>query len=187
VMIGPGTWRARVAAGIHTLRAEAPRMETTVSTQAIRGGETLRLELPMFTELDEFYSVRKPLPPWAGYLVAGVGVEAAIAGGLLHASARAADADYRRERAACPAGDLACPLDPGLLALRDTSHARRGAAYALYGGGAALVAVGVTLVWYERKRWRRRSTVPEPGVLVRTRVAPLLGRDLAGLSAAGAF
>jgi hypothetical protein len=181
VFVGPGTWKVRTAAGAHALDASAPGMASVHRDVLLASGATVRVELQLFTDTDTDWIVRKAMPRWVGYTVIGVGVDAAIVGGILHAGARSFDRDYDRQRAACAPAHVACVTDPALLSLRDRANHRRGAAYVLYGTGAGLAVLGGLIVWYEgthHHRIGRRSVA---------RLVPVVGREVAGVAALGRF
>lgn len=181
VVVGPGTWRARLRQGEHVIRGEAPRMVTFQRRVLLVGAQTERIEVAMYTDTDVGgRSVRRPLPRWTGYMIGGVGIVTAFAGATLQANAHTLAEQYEADRAAC-AGDTTCLLDPALLTTRDTARTRRGASFVLYGAGAGLVALGALVVWYERPRFHRTT------LAARARLLPVLDRDHAGLAAVGLF
>jgi hypothetical protein len=185
VFVGPGTWKATLRAGRHAVRATAKGKMSYQSAEFMEGDTTVVRTIELYELIIDDFGHRQPLPRWVGYTVFAAGVATIWGGFLFHVSARGASDDYDQQLAACPVGDDACRTAPELLDLRTSAAGRRGAAFALYGGGAALAAVGIAICWYERRRFHRQPDPDDddPAAIL----APVVGDDVIGVAALGHF
>ena len=189
VLQGPGTWKALVRAGEHAVAARAPGYAPTQLNPKLGGGETSRLELKLFTDAELTREKRK-MPVWVPYSVLGTGVVIAGVGALLHTSARASFDEYDAAIQQCALTDPSggCSMrTPAVTDLESTAQSRQTLAITAYTVGGLAIAAGVALVIINRPEAYRIDPFKESAAAGGVSWAPLLGPDLAGLSAAGHF
>jgi len=189
VLTGPGTWSALVRAGEHQVAARAAGYVPTQLNPKLGGGETSRLELKLFTDAELTREKRK-MPVWVPYSVLGAGVVIAGVGALLHTSAKSSFEDYDKAVRECAAADPTggCSMrTPTVLDLKSSAETSQTMAFTAYALGGIAVATGVALVVINRPSAYRIDPFAEDAKANGVAWTPLLGPDLAGLSAAGRF
>ena len=187
VFTGPGTYKARVRAGEHTVVARKEGYTPVPLTVKILGGTTSAITIPMYTDAELTRETRL-MPNWVPYGILGAGVVLGATGALLHTSAKTNFSDYDQEIKDCAANDPTggcSTLPAGVADMKTTAESRQSFAFIAYGVGGAALAAGVVLVILNRpKTFRVDPTAKaEPGVAV----TPAVGPGLAGLVVAGSF
>ncbi|MEZ4367702.1 MAG: hypothetical protein R2939_15710 [Kofleriaceae bacterium] len=190
VLVGPGTWEARVRAGDHAVAASAEGYLPVQFTQKLGGGETTRLRLRLYTDA-EVTRYRRRFATWLPWTVTGVGVAIAGVGALLHASALSGFDAYDAAIAECartdPSGGCSSP-SPDITDRRRTAESRQLLGISGYALGGAAIAAGVTMLVLNRPSSYRinpgAEAVPAPAPVA---VTPVIGDGVLGLAASGRF
>lgn len=186
VFTGPGTYKARVRAGEHTVVARAEGYTPVPLTVKILGGTVSAITIPMYTDAELTRETRK-MPGWIPYSVLGTGVVVAAVGGLLHASSKSNFDEYDQAIAACSTGQPnggCAPLPSGVADMKATAESRQTLAFAAYTVGGLAVATGVVLVILNRPKTYRVDPTAGRSDLA---ITPVLGPDHAGFVVGGAF
>jgi hypothetical protein len=189
VQQGPGTYSALIRAGDHSIAARAPGYSPTQLNLKLGGGETSRLELKLFTDAELTREKRK-MPAWVPYSVLGAGVVLGGVGVLMHTSAKNGFADYDQAIQECADADAThgCSMPtPAIFALKSDAQSSQTMAATLYTLGGITVAAGVVLVVLNRPQTFRIDPLEKQNAGGGMAITPVLGPDLAGLSAAGSF
>jgi hypothetical protein len=119
----------------------------------------------------------------AGVVLGGVGV-------LMHTSAKNGVADYAQALQECADADAphGCSTPtPAIYALKSDAQSSQTMAATLYTLGGITVAAGVVLVVLNRPQTFRIDPLEKQNAGGGMAITPVLGPDLAGLSAAGSF
>lgn len=187
VFTGPGTYKARVRAGEHTVVARADGYTPVPLTVKILGGTTSAITIPMYTDAELTRETRK-MPGWVPYTVLGGGVVVAAVGALLHSSAKTGFEDFDQAISSCAATDPSggcSTLPAGVADKKSSAESSQTMAFTAYAVGGAAVAAGIVLVILNRpKTYRIDPTKGGAGDVV---LAPRVGADHAGLVLSGSF
>jgi hypothetical protein len=190
VMVGPGTYKAMVRAGSHSLTAQAENYVPTRLNLKLVGGEPSRLELDLFT-MKDLTGTRRKMHVSIPYLVIGAGALAAGVGGYLHNESRNGFASYDHAIASCAAtGDsrgCAAP-SPDVTALKSSAESDQTLAVTMYAVGGAVIVAGTVLAILNRAETYHIDPVSKQRSSdVGLSVTPIVGPDLAGFSARVSF
>lgn len=188
VFTGPGTYKARVRAGEHTVVARADGYTPVPLTVKILGGTTSAITIPMYTDAELTRETRK-MPGWVPYTVLGGGVAVGLVGALLHVSAKTGFEDYDQAIATCARMDTTgtggCPTLPaGVADMKSSAESKQSIATVAYIAGGAAIAAGVVLVIINRPKTFRIDPTKGGAELA---VTPVIGRDGAGFALSGSF
>jgi hypothetical protein len=190
VMSGPGTYKAMVRAGAHSLAAQAEGYVPTRLNLKLVGGEPSRLELELFT-LKQLTRTRRRMPVWVPYAVIGAGVAAGAAGGWLHVQSADGFDQYDRAIAGCAAVDpthgCSAP-SPDDTALESSAKRDQSLAVTLYAVGGAVLVTGAVLAIVNRAETYRIDPISKQrSDEIALEVTPIIGPGVAGLAAALRF
>lgn len=203
VLDAPGKHIEKVKAGKHVFACEpGPGLQgytTKVRAPFIDPGTKYRVELKLYTT-DELtrYKRRWETRTWAPWAVVGAGVVVAGVGGVLALSAQSSFDDYDSKIAKCNSdsgANLGCNvMESGFRDLKDSGDTKRTMSYVGYGVGAGAVALGLTLVYLNRKTaYQIRGEDYEEelenkaAAQPRVSVTPMISNEIAGAMVVGSF
>ncbi len=188
VFTGPGTYKARVRAGEHTVVARAEGYTPVPLTVKILGGTVSAITIPMYTDAELTRETRK-MPNWVPYTVLGSGVVLAAVGGLLHSSAKTNFEEYDKAIGVCAGEDPSggcTTLPAGVADKKTTAESNQTLAFTAYGIGGAAVVAGVVLVILNRPKTFRIDPT-KGGAAADIAISPVVAPGQAGLVVAGSF
>lgn len=189
VLQGPGTFKAMIRDGEHSVAARAEGYAPTQLNLRLLGGETSRMELKLFTDAELTREKRK-MPAWVPYTALGAGVVLVGVGGLMHSQAKTGFADYDDAIAACAATDPThgCSMPgPAVFNLKSDAESKQTLAAALYTAGGLALAGGVVLVILNRPETYRVDPLSQQAEGGGVSITPVFGRGHAGVAASGRF
>jgi hypothetical protein len=188
VLEGPGTYKAMIPQGEHSIAARAPDRAPTQLSLKLLGGETSRMELKLFTDA-ELTGEKRMMPVWVPYATLGAGV---VLGGLAawkHTSAKGGFEDYDAKIADC-AGRTethGCSPDPATFALKSTAESDQTLAATMYTAGGVALAAGIVLVILNRPKTFRIDPLTKQAEEGDVSVMPVIGPNQAGFAATARF
>ncbi len=185
VFTGPGTYKARVGAGEHTIVARAEGYTPVPLTVKILGGTTSAITIPMYTDAD-LTGKSQLMPTWVPFSVLGTGVVVAAVGAFMHNSAKTNFSDYDAAIARCattdPSGGCST-LPSGVADMKSTAESRQNLAIAAYAVGGLAIAGGVVLVILNRPKTFRIDPTANSDLAI----TPVISPTQAGFSLGGSF
>lgn len=183
---GPGTYKARVRAGEHTVVARAEGYTPVPLTVKILGGTTSAITIPMYTDKELTRETRR-MPNAVPYAVLGGGVLVVGLGAFLHTTAKTNFDDYDQAIVNCAAADPTggcTTLPSGVADKKTTAESRQTLAIAAYTVGGLALAGGIVLVILNRPRVFRIDPTKGSSDLA---ITPVLTPTQAGLAFGGSF
>jgi len=187
VFTGPGTYKARVRAGEHTVVARADGYTPVPLTVKLLGGTVSAITIPMYTD-SELTRESRRMPNAVPYAVLGGGVVIAGLGALLHTSARSSFDDYDGAIKRCSDTDPShgcSTLPSGVADMKTTAESRQTLAIAAYTVGGLAIASGIVLVIINRPHVYRID--PTKGSSDELSIAPVFTPSQAGFALSGSF
>ena len=181
VFTAPGTYTAKVRVGIHNVLADKPGYVARSVSPFVGPGNTVRLELAMYTVQELTRYRRRWDRAWLPYGVIGAGALVGLAGGGLELWAGSSFRDYDAAVARCSRdntthnGNGGCDASAaGLTSMRDRGNLRQTAGRVAYGVGGTTIALGIVLAYLNRREAYqiRADELGEPLVAVTPLVAP---------------
>lgn len=203
----PGKYTDLVAAGKHVFTAEPGKnmhgYTAKVRAPYIDQGSTYRVELKMYTEEELTRYHRRWERVWAPWVVVGAGAVVAGVGGVLALQAQKKFDDFDKGVAACNSdnqtmnGGCAAGEATGksLADTKKTGQTLRTTSYVMYGVGGAAAALGIALVYLNRRtpyqirgeELEEEQEGKKQAVAPKVTFAPVVSPELTGLAAVGRF
>jgi hypothetical protein len=174
----PGAHKGLVRIGEHTVVARKQGYVATTLTQKLGSGETMRLNLKLFTD-DELTRYKRPMSPVIPWATIGGGVALLALGGFFHLQAKKGFDDFDDAIAECGG----CVPSPAVSDLRSSAESKQTLAFVFYAVGALAVAGGGVLLYMSRPRPYRIDPLADQGVSL----VPVVTPDGAGFSASFRF
>lgn len=183
VFTAPGKHTSMVRIGEHSVVARKQGFVTQDHTKMLGPGDTLQLEVKMYTP-DDMTRYRRKWVPWKPWAVVGGGAALVVIGGTFHALARSGFKDYDDQVEA--AGGIV--PDASLQSKRDGAATKQVIAFVGYGLGAATLAAGAYLVYENRAKPYRVDLEGRSGASVsRVQLWPTVSPDGLGVNAGFRF
>jgi len=176
----PGVHKGLVRIGEHTVVARKQGYVATTLTQKLSSGETMRLNLKLFTD-EELTRYERPFPQYIPYAVMGGGVVFLAIGAIFHVSAKSGFADFDDAIEMCGG----CVPTPEVSDARSSAESKQTLAFVMYSIGAVALAGGVVLFIMGRPKAYRIDPLADQGESVS--VVPVITPDGAGVSASFRF
>ena len=170
----PGQFRGLVRPGMHSLVALKEGFLSTEKGQPVMPGETVRLNLKLYTA-DEVTRYRRRWSAWVPWSVVGGSLLMAGSGALLHLKAQDRLDEFDARIAGCETG---CKPVADLLALRNQANTLQNAAVGSYVLSGTALATGTVLLYLNRSQpYRVNPDDPVHTLLV----TPLVGSGSGGV------
>lgn len=186
VFTGPGTYKARVRAGEHTVVARADGYTPVPLTVKILGGTVSAITIPMYTDAD-LTREKRLMPGWVPYALLGAGAVIGGTGALLHTQSKTGFEDYDSAISSCAATDPSggcTTLPSGVADMKSSAESKQSFAFAAYAVGGAALAAGVVLVILNRPHTYRIDPTAKADTVSLT---PVLTPNQAGFSLSATF
>jgi hypothetical protein len=176
----PGSHKGLVRIGEHTVVARKQGYVATTLTQKLGSGETMRLNLKLFTD-EELTRYQRPFSPIIPYSVLGGGVLFVALGAIFHVQAKSGFSDFDDAITECGG----CVPTPEVLDKRSSAESKQTLAFVMYAVGALALAGGGVLLYVSRPKPYRIDPLADQGGGVS--IIPVLTPDSAGFSASFRF
>ncbi|MCG8418545.1 MAG: hypothetical protein MJE77_11435 [Proteobacteria bacterium] len=185
LFVAPGKWKGLVRVGKHNIVATKTGYINANEVHELKHTDNLSLELKLYTA-EDVTGYRRRWSRWKPWTVFGVGTALALTGAGFHwaAVSNYDDFDQRIEDCRTDPNRPGCRETEDILPIRDRADVQQGVAYALYAVGGATLVSGLVLVYANRLKPYRLDVEERDRRVV---VVPVIGGDMAGISAAFRF